>query len=414
MSITKVPGKASRDARDWKKKQAGLWLDRNSRERRPNGTETYVWRSLVYESGRQFSQNFRASVAEAKPRHEARSVNVRSGAVPVSTKTTLDEVAQDFFETFAGLVASGERAPRTLERYQTQYAKHIAPVFGNRAVQKITPGEVTRWVSTLRRKGLYDVSSIWRVLALLLERALERGLIAKNPIRQVPKLERPRQRVKQPPRLLTDDEVTKLIAHTPEKYRTLIALVGFTGLRISEALGLVWSNLDLEAGVLKVELQLERKKRNEPVRRVRLKTENSKREVELLPELVALLKRHRAEAFARGQARPEQFVFTTETGSPLYFRNVAARGVDKGADAAELNTDGIPRLSAHDLRHTAISRWVAAGLDVAQVARQAGDTIQTIVNVYATELDAAKRRPELRQKLAAGTAISLGAPSRAS
>jgi integrase len=64
-------------------------------------------------------------------------------------------------------------------------------------------------------------------------------------------------------------------------------------------------------------------------------------------------------------------------------------------------------LSTHDLRHTAISRWIASGLDAVEVARQAGDTVETISKVYAHEFDRAKRKDEIRAKLAAGTSIRL-------
>lgn len=36
------------------------------------------------------------------------------------------------------------------------------------------------------------------------------------------------------------------------RYRTLIAVLLFSGLRISEALGLVWGNVDLRTGHLRV------------------------------------------------------------------------------------------------------------------------------------------------------------------
>jgi len=82
------------------------------------------------------------------------------------------------------------------------------------------------------------------------------------------------------------------------------------------------------------------------------------REVELMPELVALLKQHKAHAFARGHARPEDFVVSTAEGRPLYYRNVS-RDLGVAADRAGLNDrEDVPRLSTHDLRHTTISRWI--------------------------------------------------------
>ena len=123
--------------------------------------------------------------------------------------------------------------------------------------------------------------------------------------------------------------------------------------------------------------------------------------------MVALLKRHKEEAFANGHARPDD---CTSTGQPHYFRNVASRGLDKAADAAGLNREGLPRLTSHDLRHTTISRWIASGLDVVEVARQAGDTREVILNTYAGDFDGASRADSIRKKIAAGTSIRLTQP----
>jgi integrase len=126
-----------------------------------------------------------------------------------------------------------------------------------------------------------------------------------------------------------------------------------------------------------------------------------------------------------GTARPEDFVFATAEGRPLFYRNVL-RDLVKAADRAGLNgelrmrialgleevaeveaDDDVPPLSTHDLRHTAISRWIAAGLDVVEFARQAGDHPDVILRVYAGEFERAKRRNEIRSRMIAGTAIQL-------
>jgi integrase len=162
-----------------------------------------------------------------------------------------------------------------------------------------------------------------------------------------------------------------------------------------------------ENGVLHVRAQLGRKKRGESARRVPTKSARGIREIDLLHDLVTLLRKHKAEAFARGHARPEDFVFCTAEGRPLYYRNVG-RDFTTAADRASLNDrDDVPKLTTHDLRHTTISRWIASGLDAVEVARQAGDTVETVTKTYMHEFDRAKRRDEIRAKLAAGTTIRL-------
>jgi hypothetical protein len=52
-------------------------------------------------------------------------------------------------------------------------------------------------------------------------------------------------------------------------------------------------------------------------------------------------------------------------------------------------------------------RLIALGLDVVEVARQIGDRPETIMRVYAHALNDAKRRDEIRQRIAQGTSIAL-------
>jgi integrase len=133
----------------------------------------------------------------------------------------------------------------------------------------------------------------------------------------------PQARNKTDARRLTDEECAALIEHALPSSRALVALIVFTGLRQGEALGLTWQEVDFEQGVIGVRFQLERKAKDTTARRTRLKTTAARRDVEALPELIALLKTHKAEAFARGHARPEDFVFTTANGLPLMHRNVS-------------------------------------------------------------------------------------------
>jgi integrase len=397
MAATLDATASRRDARTWEKIGVGL--------KRQAGTDIY--KSTVWENGEERKIHFRArTVSDAKQRHEKRRVNVREGLEPVRTKVTLDELAQDLWTLFEGLVASGERSPTTLERYKIQYRVHLSPTLGKLRVQSIRPDHISRLLADLRRQGL-DVASIYSILSRLINRAVTLGLVVESPLKRLGEDERPKRSTKTKARRLEDEQCSKLIKHALPSTRVLLALYAYTGLRQSEGLGLVWSDVDLEEGVLHVSKQLARKKRGQPVRRVALKSERGERDVELLPELVALLKQHKAKAFERGHARPEDFVFSTGDGGPLFYRNVA-RDLGTAADRAKLNDrEDVPRLSTHDLRHTAVSRWIAAGLDVVEVARQAGDHPDVILRVYAGEFERAKRRDEIRDRLAAGTAIQL-------
>jgi integrase len=403
---TVAPAQTRRDTRVWEPiKPYGTRL------RRQAGTDIYK-STIQVTPGCESAKSFRArNVTEAKAIHEKRRVDANAGIEIAAKKTKLDEVAEDFLSVFEGLVHSGERAPTTLERYELQYTKHLKPRFGHVKVQAIRAEHISRWLVDLRRSGLTDVASLYRLLSVLMNHAVTRGILVETPCKRLSKTERPRQRSSNPARRLSDEECSKLIVRALPGTRDLIAFYAYTGVRQAEGLGLIWDDLDLEDGTVVVRAQLARKKRDEPARRVALKTARRRkgcreREIELLPDLVALLKCRKADAFANGHARPEDFVFTTAEGRPLYYRNVA-RDLGKAADRAGLNRDGIPELTCHDLRHTAVSRWIASGIDPVTVARWAGDDLQTILDIYAGDFEKAKRRDANRELLAGGTSIRL-------
>ncbi|MGE5689176.1 MAG: tyrosine-type recombinase/integrase, partial [Pseudomonadota bacterium] len=187
------------------------------------------------------------------------------------------------------------------------------------------------------------------------------------PLKRVSKAERPKVRAASKPRVLSHEELEALLAHVSDAYRPLIATAAFSGMRLSELLGLRWQDVDLDEGLIRVRHQLSRAKRGKPARLLPLKTDAAARDIFLLPQLAALLRKHKAHGFSRGFAKPEDYVFTTSIGTPINQRNVSARGLEKAADRAGLNRKGLPRVSMHDLRHTFASHLILdVGLDMSR------------------------------------------------
>jgi integrase len=62
----------------------------------------------------------------------------------------------------------------------------------------------------------------------------------------------------------------------------------------------------------------------------------------------------------------------------------------------------------HDLRHTAISHWIAAGLDVVTVQRRAGHARPSItLDLYSHEFAEAQRSAETRARLRAVSTLGI-------
>ena len=106
----------------------------------------------------------------------------------------------------------------------------------------------------------------------------------------------------------------------------------------------------------------------------------------------------------KAHSSDDSFIFATESGNALSQRNYA-RALRKACDKAGLNVEGLPPISSHDLRHSAISRWVAtSGLDVVTIARWAGDTVETILSTYVHEWQERERKEQTQQAFTAAAA----------
>ena len=95
-------------------------------------------------------------------------------------------------------------------------------------------------------------------------------------------------------------------------------------------------------------------------------------------------------------------MFASRVGTPLNWRNVEVRGMDKTVEAAGLDVPGKRRPTMHDLRSTFASMLISEGVDVVQVSKQLGHKKASItLDVYADLFDAARHEDELSTTLEA-------------
>lgn len=188
--------------------------------------------------------------------------------------------------------------------------------------------------------------------------------------------------------------------------RALLSTCLFAGLRIGEALGLRWRDLDLAAGRLRVQDS---------------KTDAGIRYVPLLSVLRDELLVHKARA---GSTEPNGFVFPTSKGTARD-RNAASGRMLLPAIALaneRLEAAGstpLPEgLTLHGLRHSYVSLRLAIGHDIATVSRDAGHadaTITAAIYTHAMRIDDGER-DRLRALVEgvdwapAGTSAKNGAP----
>jgi integrase len=304
-----------------------------------------------------------------------------------SLAPTLDELAGEWLEHLEARVGIRDErrsySQRTVDLYRQRLRDHILERLGRVPVDELTADDVRQLVDRLTRQGLAPgtVTSCVNILSGLLRYALKRKVVAHNVVRDLDRDDRPGVRRQSEPRYLTADELERLLAQMSDTFRPVASVCAYAGLRVSEALGLRWRDLDLKAGTISVTGQL-------GVAGNRLattKTRASAAKVPLLPALERQLSAHRVRQARMSLAlvRADELVFTTARGKPQSRRN-ALRAIRVAGDKAKLNGDGLEPIGLHDLRHSLVAIAFELGLtapEVAVLARHANAKVT--LTVYA-------------------------------
>jgi integrase len=134
------------------------------------------------------------------------------------------------------------------------------------------------------------------------------GWLANNPFARLEGTEKPhRQPV--PIRVVEGPELNRLLDHADPHYRPLLEFLAFTGLRIGEALGLCWCDVDLEAGIVRLRHQLARHRTLET-----LKTPAARRDVILADPIIHALRKC---WLASPHPAPSDVVWLNQVGRPI-------------------------------------------------------------------------------------------------
>jgi integrase len=351
-------------------------------------------------AGRLWYRTVGPDLGAARSQRQALVAAAEAGVAPAAPRLRFDTVAGWWLERFAAKVAAGERHPRTLEAHRYQLDRHLLPALGPRRIASITVDDVAELLDRLRGKGCSPKTSASAVATLqsVMRFARRRGWIVADPVERLEHDERPRpERRRQ--RVLGRPEIERLLALCSPRDRLMVATVLYTGLRISEMLGLVWDDVDFAAGVIHVRAQLSRAHRAAPARRVPPKTAASVRDIPLVVQLARLLAAHRQ---ASPFPRKADWVFATSRGTPYGHRNVSRRVLARAAQRAGLNDASWPPLRFHDLRHTFGSHLIVdVGLDVAQVSRILGHARITItLDTYTHLFEDARHAHDIRTRMA--------------
>ncbi|CAN5681893.1 site-specific integrase [soil metagenome] len=306
---------------------------------------------------------------------------------PSDSRITVGELGPDWLTR-----QQGHLKPSAYQPLEVAWRLRIEPRWGRTALGDIRPTEVQAWITELTL-GTSDVKPVGatvvirthQVLSAILSDAVRDNRLARNPATGTKLPRKTRKR----PVYLTHLQVAALGGSAGE-HEALVLLLAYTGLRWGEATGLRVRDLDM-------------------LRKRALITENAvqvgskiivgttkghkQRSVPLpdflLPHVSRLCER-------RGR---DDLLFPGGDGQHLERPHTDSGWFEKACVSA-----GVPRVTPHDLRHTAASLAVSAGANVKAIQRMLGhasaamtldlyaDLFDDDLGAVATALDAARAK----------------------
>lgn len=244
--------------------------------------------------------------------------------------------------------------PTTLAGYRSNLKCHIYPALGDIPLDRITTADIQTFLNERAHLAKNTLHTMQVLICEILHSAVEDNLISANPASSK-RLCNPSS-AKATREALEQDvlkEIVRLIPLLEDRQdKCLMTLFMFTGMRRGEVLGLLWEDIDFDAGLIHVRHSVTYVSNRPNVST--LKSKNGYRDVPILPQLRLLLFKLRSSGYVIGGEAP----ISMQT-----FRNSMTR------IKRQINLHGA---TPHVFRHTFLTMLNRAGVNVKTIQTIAG------------------------------------------
>lgn len=270
--------------------------------------------------------------------------------------------------------------PSTLYSYKAAIRNHLKPKLGAIKLEALSPHEIQTFYNELTQSlSAKTVKNIHGICHKALQKAVLNGYIRFNPAANC---ELP-QRIKKEIQPLDETKIKAFLKAIKESpYEDLYIVTLFTGMREGEVCGLMWDCVDMKAGTMTINKQLQYIRSSKGQYRM-VPTKNSKgRTITLPPFVLSVLRRVQKKQLENrlryGECWEDSgFVFTDDLGQHLKPQNVYREY--KRIVAAI----GCPNARFHDLRHSYAVAAIRSGDDIKTVQENLGHaTAAFTLDVY--------------------------------
>lgn len=249
--------------------------------------------------------------------------------------------------------------PRTVYHYRRLLDHQLLPAFADTPLRAITSEMVRDWHADLDRSKPTLRSHAYGLLRTILQTAVQDEKIPVSPchIRGAGTTKRVKQ-IKP----ATVAEIEVIAARMPPKYRPMVFLSSWCGLRFGEVTELRRKDLDLETRVIRVRRAVVRTGSGVVVGST--KSDAGVRDVAIPPHLVPMLRQHLEDLPTRAG---DALLFTASDGKGHIAPSTLYRVFYPAREAA-----GRPDLRWHDLRHTGAVLTAQTGATLAELMARLG------------------------------------------
>lgn len=326
---------------------------------------------------------------EAEKKRDAAKIKVGMG-VDITCKVTFSELADMWFD----LYKKGKLHKRSEETITNTLTRYIIPVLGNMQVVDVKPIHIQQLMSSVKDYSKSTQKKVLQYTRAIFEVAVENGMIPRTPVSKSIKAGGADPCEKVP---LTEAQSAALLkAVEGTRAHLLVSVLLASGVRIGEALGLMWTDIDFEEGTITVNRSIVYPEENRLGEiNTEMKTENARRTIPVPWSVIDELRREQSKS-------QSLWVFPKQDGSHHSYdsyRNLWAlidrRTIEKRKDnQRELVARTLDfKVHPHLLRHTRITRWFEQGLDIKEVQYLAGHaTVDITLEIYTHYMNKERRK----------------------
>ena len=284
----------------------------------------------------------------------------------VQTKVTIGDLLREFLAE-----AKSTKESSTYRGYKKVCEGHLLPIFDKVEIQDLQPAILRKWIRGLNCTTK-TAANILTPLRAVIEQALVDQYIKENPLNSIivdKILNKETKKSDYKPDPFSVDEIKAILDASEGQVRLLFQFAFFTGLRVSELIGLRWEDIDWKKQLIHVEETIVAKESKGP------KTEAGVRDVLLLPPALEALTQQKEYTFSKNGR-----VFHNPQTNKAW---ETSQQIRRTQWMHILKKAGVRYRNTYQTRHTYASMMLSQGENIMWVSKQMGHVdVEMVIKTY--------------------------------